>query len=61
MKSLHGSGLNLLKRSNSVADLLVAAASLVKMGGVVAHGCLDQENAQVYSEEDEKCYKKRRR
>ena len=60
MKSLHGSGLNLLKRSNSVADLLVAAASLVKMR-VVAHGCLDQENAQVYSEEEEKCYKKRRR
>ena len=60
MKSLHGSGLNLLKRSNSVADLLVAAASLVKMR-VVAHGRLDQENAQVYSEEDEKCYKKRRR
>ena len=59
MKSLHGSGLNLLKRSNSVADLLVAAASLVKMR-VVAHGCLE-ENAQVYSEEDEKCYKKRRR
>ena len=59
MKSLHGSGLNLLKRSNSVADLLVAAASLVKMR-VVAHGCLE-ENAKVYSEEDEKCYKKRRR